>query len=149
MSDKKTTQLDAVTTLAETDILPVIAEVSTTPVNKKITVENVRALLSEVLSASIASSATPTPTAGARRNLYFVTALAAAAEFAAPTGTLSNGDSLVIRIKDNGTRRALTWNAIYRGDMPTDTIDGTLYAGFFYNSTDSKWDCVAVGEITS
>jgi hypothetical protein len=93
-----------------------------------------------------ASSATPTPT-GDDSDLYTITALAEDATFAAPSGTPTNGQKLMIRIKDNGTARALSWNAIYRaGDipLPTTTVLGkTMYLGFVYNSADSKWDLVA------
>jgi len=97
---------------------------------------------------SIASSATPTPN-GDITDIYTVTALAEAAVFAAPTGTPQNGQTLLIRIKDNGTARALSWNAIYRAGvdiaLPTTTVlSKTLYVGFVYNSTDTKWDLVMV-----
>lgn len=93
-----------------------------------------------------ASSATSTPTADTV-DQWNITALAVADSFAAPTGTPTNGQKLIIRIKDNGTARALTWNAIYRGvgaALPTTTvINKTQYLGFIYNSSDSKWDCVS------
>lgn len=94
------------------------------------------------------SSATPTPNAGIT-DIYTVTALAEAATFGAPTGTPVNGQKLIIRIKDNATARALSWNAIYRAGtdvaLPTTTVlSKTLYCGFIYNSSDSKWDLVAV-----
>jgi len=95
---------------------------------------------------TIASSATPTPN-GDITDIYTITALAEAAEFAAPTGTPTEGQGLIIRIEDDGTARDLTWNAIYRaGDisLPTTTILGkTMYLGFMYNDTDSKWDLIA------
>lgn len=98
---------------------------------------------------STASSATPTPNAGTD-DMYVLTALAAAATFGAPTGTPTDGQPLVIRIKDNGTARALTWNAIYRAvgtALPTTTvISKTLYLGFKYNAADTKWDCLAVSQ---
>ena len=57
---------------------------------------------------------------------------------------------LIIWIKDNGTARALSWNAIYRAvgiTLPTTTvISKTLYVGFIYNSTDTKWDAVATNQ---
>ena len=52
-----------------------------------------------------ASSATSTPTADTV-DMWTVTALAASDTFAAPTGTPTNGQTLLIRIKDNGTARA-------------------------------------------
>lgn len=96
-----------------------------------------------------ASSATSTPTADSV-DQWNVTALAAADAFAAPSGTPTDGQKLVIRIKDNGTARALTWNAIYRAlgtTLPTTTVvSKTLYLGFIYNAADTKWDCVAVAQ---
>lgn len=97
-----------------------------------------------------ASSATPTPTGGSLRNFFTVTALAAGATFAAPSGTPVNGNYLMMRIKDNGTARTLAYNAIYRAigvTLPTTTvISKTLYIGCRYNSADSKWDVLAVGQ---
>lgn len=99
---------------------------------------------------SVASDSTPNPVGSKERNEYYLTALAAAATIAAPSGTPANGNSLIIRIKDNGTARALTWNAIYRAigvTLPTITvISKTMYIGCKYNSTDSKWDVIAVAE---
>lgn len=100
---------------------------------------------------SIASSSTPTPVISTSLNstdVLQVTALAAAATIAAPTGTATNHKNLIIRIKDNGTARALSFNAVYRfsSDLaaPTTTvISKTMYLGFRYNSADSKWDCLA------
>jgi hypothetical protein len=79
---------------------------------------------------------------------YNITAQAVAANIAAPTGTPTNEQSLVIRIKDNGTARALTFNSIFRASsdlaLPTTTvISKTMYLGFIYNSTDTKWDYLA------
>jgi len=97
---------------------------------------------------TIADSATPTP-AGDDQDIFTVTALAQAATFGAPTGTPVNGQKLIIRILDNATARALSWNAIYRAGsdiaLPTTTVlSKTLYCGFIYNSAASKWDLVAV-----
>ncbi len=95
-----------------------------------------------------ASSATSTPDFDAY-DQWNVTALATADAFAAPTGTPTDGQPRIIRIKDNGTARALTWNAIYRAGsdvaLPSTTVlSKTLYLGFLYNAADSKWDLVAV-----
>jgi hypothetical protein len=96
---------------------------------------------------TVADSATPTPAID-DVDIYTVTALAQAATFGSPTGTPTNGQTLIIRIKDNGTARALDFNAIYRfsTDIPkptTTVLSKTLYMGFIYNTADSKWDCVA------
>lgn len=96
---------------------------------------------------SVASSATPTPDVSTS-DQYNLTALAAAAAFGAPTGTPLDGQKLIIRIKDNGTARALTWNATYRvvgTVLPTTTvINKTTYVGCIYNSATPGWDVVAV-----
>ena len=82
-------------------------------------------------------------------DVYILTALAIAATFSAPNGTPTQGQTLLIRIKDNGTARTLGWNAIYRAGtdltLPTTTtISKTLYVGFIYSSTDTKWDLVMI-----
>lgn len=96
-----------------------------------------------------ASSATPTPDADSH-DQYNVTALAAGATFGAPTGTPTDGQRLIIRVKDNGTARTLAYNAIYRAmgvTLPTTTvISKTLYLACIYNAADSKHDVVAVAQ---
>lgn len=95
---------------------------------------------------SVSSASTITP-ASASDDMVDVTALATNPTFAAPSGSPANGQKLLIRIKDNGTSRTLTWNAIYaaRGaSLPTATTAGkTHYVGLVYNSNVTKWDCVA------
>ncbi|OGT57512.1 MAG: hypothetical protein A3E01_08210 [Gammaproteobacteria bacterium RIFCSPHIGHO2_12_FULL_63_22] len=66
----------------------------------------------------------------------------------APTGTPTEGQRLVIRIKSTNAH-TYSFNAIYRGStdvaLPT-ALSGsskTDYLGFLYNSTDTKWDLVA------
>lgn len=93
------------------------------------------------------SSATSTPTSDSV-DQWNITALAAADAVAAPTGTPTDGQDLIIRIKDNGTARALTWNAAYRASsdlaLPSTTvISKTMYLGFKWNAADSKWDFLA------
>lgn len=99
---------------------------------------------------SISSDTTPNPTGNYKENEYYLTALAGNATFAAPSGTANNGNTLLIRVKDNGTSRTLSWNSIYRAigvTLPTSTTVGkTLYIGCIYNSSDSKWDVVSIVE---
>jgi hypothetical protein len=98
-------------------------------------------------SATTTTNTTITPTSDTT-NQYTVTALGSGATIAAPSGSPIDGQKLIIRIKDNGTARALTWNATYtvRGTtLPTTTVVGeTLYVGCIYNSAASVWDVVAV-----
>lgn len=99
--------------------------------------------------SSITSSATPAPNADTT-NQFDITALAANATVAAPTGTPLDGQVLLFRIKDNGTARTLAWNAIYRElgvGLPSTTVLGkTLYLGFIYNAADTKWDLVSIAQ---
>ena len=97
---------------------------------------------------TVTSSATPTPNSDIT-DIYTVTALAEAATFGAPTGTPTQGQTLIIRILDNGTARALSFNAAYRFSTdlaaPTTTvISKTIYLGFAWNVQASKWDCLAI-----
>lgn len=83
-------------------------------------------------------------------NTGVLTAQAAALTVANPTGTIVQGQKLVYRIKDNGTARAITWGANFRAigvTLPTTTTaNKLLYVGCIYNTTDSKWDVIAVNE---
>lgn len=101
---------------------------------------------------TVASSATVTPT-GDASDQYNVTALAVAATIAIPSGTPVNGQRLTLRIKDNGTARALTWTTSAGGyrivgtTLPTTTvISKTVYVGCVYNAADSFWDVIAVAQ---
>ena len=98
---------------------------------------------------SVASTLAPEPDIDSY-DTYIITALAGNPTFAAPSGSPVQGQKLIIRIKDDGTARVLAWNAIYRAisaDLPTTTVASkTMYLGFMYNSTDSKWDLIAYVE---
>ena len=93
-----------------------------------------------------ASAATVTPVN--TNDLVTITAQAAALALANPTGTWVEGQPLMIRIKDNGTARAITYDTNYRAigiTLPTTTvISKTTYLGLIYNSTDTKWDVIGV-----
>lgn len=97
------------------------------------------------------SNATTTVAITAVKHTHTITALAVADAIAAPTSaiTLTDDNTLIFRIKDNATARALTWNAIFRASsdlaLPSTTIiSKTLYVGFKYNVADTKWDLLAV-----
>jgi len=96
---------------------------------------------------STASNTAPTPDVSTT-DIYIITALAGNCTLGVPTGTPVQGTKLIYRIKDSGTARTLAYNAIYRAmgiTLPTTTvISKTLYLGCIYNSTDTKWDIVAV-----
>lgn len=96
---------------------------------------------------SVASAATVTPTFA--DDLVVITTQAVALSIANPTGTAIPGLGMVIRLKDNGTARAITWGSQYRGigvTLPSTTVAGkTTYVAAIYNATDTTWDVVAVG----
>lgn len=96
---------------------------------------------------STTSLATLAPNSDAQDG-YYITALAANATIAAPTGSPNDGQPLMIRIKDNGTARTLTWNAVYRAvgvTLPTTTVvSKTHYIYCEYNGPDAKWDAIEV-----
>jgi len=97
---------------------------------------------------TVTSSATVTPTS--TNDLVTITAQATGLTLANPTGTFVEGQSLMIRIKDNGTARAITFGADYRAigiTLPTTTvISKTMYLGIIYNSTDAKWDILGLNQ---
>jgi hypothetical protein len=98
-----------------------------------------------VTSAASALSLTPDISAS---DVYAYTALAAGLTINAPTGTPLDGDKLMFRLLDNGTSRALTWNATYTVigvTLPTaTTISKTTYVGCIYNANNTRWDVIAV-----
>ena len=101
-------------------------------------------------SDSIASNVTIAPNSGTA-DTYEVTALAVAATIAAPVGTPQSNQRLLLKIKDNGTARALTWTTTsggYRGldvALPTTTVVGkVLLVLFNYNQQDNFWDLLSV-----
>lgn len=102
-----------------------------------------------VRSVSITSAATITPTSDTA-DQYNVTALATAATIATPSGSPTNGQKLILRFKDDGTGRGLTWTTSAGGyravgvTLPTTTVaTKTTYVGCLYNSSDTFWDVVA------
>jgi hypothetical protein len=98
-------------------------------------------------ASSSASPATLTPDIQAA-DQYGVTALANALTINAPAGTPVDGNKLLFRILDNGTARAITWNATYTvigTTLPTTTTaNKTTYVGCVYNANNTRWDVVAV-----
>jgi hypothetical protein len=87
---------------------------------------------------------------GDTTDLYVAEGLTGAITFLQPSGTPVNGQKLLIRIKDNGTARGITWTTsagAFRAvgiTLPTTTVlSKVTYVGCVYNSADSFWDAVA------
>jgi hypothetical protein len=81
-----------------------------------------------------------------------ITALAAAitSMTSGLTGTPSNGEMLLYRIKDNGTARAITWGASFAAagaSLPTTTVLGkVLHVLFIWDSVAAKWCCLSTAQ---
>lgn len=110
------------------------------------TIEDIQTLVNTPSVQSVVSSATVTPVYG--NDLVVITAQAVALALANPTGTWPQGKDMMIRIKDNGTARAITFDTKYRAigvTLPTTTvISKTTYVGVIYNATDDKFDVIGV-----
>lgn len=110
------------------------------------TIEDIQTLVNTPSVQSVVSSATVTPVYG--NDLVAITAQAVSLALANPTGTWPQGKDMMIRIKDNGTARAITFDTKYRAigvTLPTTTvISKTTYVGVIYNATDDKFDVIGV-----
>jgi len=97
---------------------------------------------------SVTSSATVTATS--TNDLVKITAQAVNLTLANPTGTFTEGQALMFRIKDNGTARTITFGAKFRAigvTLPTTTvISKIMYLGVIYNATDDKFDVVGLNQ---
>jgi hypothetical protein len=85
---------------------------------------------------------------------YEVSFLATAATVGAPIGTPQANQRLLLKIKDNGNSRNLTWTTTVGGYRPIEvglpsntTIGKVLYVGCIYNATDNYWDVLAVAQL--
>lgn len=98
---------------------------------------------------SVTSSATVTPNSDTD-DLVIITAQAASLVIANPTGTPTEGQALLIRIKDNGTARAVSFGSEYRAigiTLPTTTVlSKTMYLGCVRNVADTKWDVIGLSQ---
>lgn len=98
-------------------------------------------------STSTTSSATPSVDCSVYDQLN-ITALATAITGVTVTGTPVDGQRLVVRIKDNGTSRAITWGSSFLAagsvNLLANTVVGkTHLCGFVYDSVTAKWIALA------
>jgi hypothetical protein len=102
----------------------------------------------ENITTGVTTNTTITPPSA--NSQYNVTALASDLVIAAPSGTPISGHRMILRIKDNGVSRALTWNATYFPidiTLPATTTAGkVLYIGIVYNDIESRWDVIAIAQ---
>lgn len=119
-----------------------------------VTADSTNTLTNKRINPRIVTAASYTTDTGTALDVstcdeFDVTAQAGALKLNNPSGTPVNGQKLIVRIKDNGTARALTYDTQFRASsdlaLPTTTVlSKTLYMGFIFNSADTKWDLLAV-----
>lgn len=150
------------TTPVDADSFP-ITDSAASNVIKKVTFANLKTWISNYYNSltatltnkritarvtTITSSATPTVNTN---NCDTVTITALAVAITSMTtnlsGTPTNFQKLIYRIKDDGTARAITWGASFEAKgvaLPTTTVAGkVLTVGFIYDTVSAKWGCVA------
>lgn len=82
-------------------------------------------------------------------NSYELNAQGSALTIAAPAGSANEKDVLLFFIKDNGTARAITWNAAYVNisgltALTTTVVSKWSVVGCVYNATLAKWHIVSI-----
>ena len=109
-------------------------------------INGVRALTAEPTIESVVSAAIVTPDSA--MSIIAISAQAEALFIANPTGTWSNGQSLLIRIEDDGSAQSIAFEDKYVPSgvsLPTTTIVGQiLYLQIYYNSDTLNFDVVFV-----
>lgn len=97
-----------------------------------------------------ASSATPTINTDTT-DIFTITALAANITSMTTnlSGTPTGGQKLLIRIKDDGTPRTITWGASFTSSgvatlLATTSTSKTHWVGLIWDDVASKWVCTAV-----
>lgn len=92
-----------------------------------------------------------TVTATSLNEVIIITALAQACAIAAPTGTFTDGQPLLYRIKDDSTTRAITFNAVFvdwTGTLASNVLDTTAgketYVSCIYNTASSKFNIIGI-----
>lgn len=99
--------------------------------------------------ATISSSATPTLNTDTCDLALMITLGAAVTSMTTNlSGTPTDGQLLMIRIKDNGTARAITWGASFQSSgvatlLASTVISKTHHVGLVWDAAVSKWTCLA------
>ena len=99
-------------------------------------------------TTTVTTTATLTPNPDTY-SIYDVTAQNGALTIANPGGTPKNGDVLIIRLKDDGTTRAISYGANYvnisgLANLTATTAGKWHVLGIMYNSTTTNWQIVSI-----
>lgn len=149
-SSKDTNLYRSDTNTLKTDDNLIVAGASTAA-NSAATIDATQTLTNKRVTpraGSTSSSATPTINTD-NVDTYSITALATdITSFTTNlSGTPTNFQKLIIRIKDDGAARAITWGASFVAKgvtLPTTTvISKLLTVGFIYDTVAGTWGCVA------
>lgn len=96
---------------------------------------------------TVASAATVTPNADENDSVN-ITNQAVGLTLANPTGTPTHDQGLIIRIKDNGTARSISFGTAYAAlgvALPTTTIiNKMMVLAFLYDSGAARWQLINV-----
>lgn len=95
-----------------------------------------------------ASAATLTPNIDTF-NIYEQTLQAIGLTIANPTGTPNDGDPIIIRLKDDGTSRALAYGTAWSNVSGLDTLTATVagkwhYIGAIWNAGTASWQILSI-----
>ena len=137
----KDSDLPLAVALDDADILAIVQSITGVLTSGRTTLVALKEFLVGVKTRQFLTSTTTLTPANTDEECG-VNAQAAALAIAAPAGTWQDGDTLVFRLKDSGTTRAITWNAAYVwiGAAYTNTTAGKwAYITAIYNAVDDKW----------
>jgi len=112
-----------------------------------VTLTNKRITVRSLAAANTSGAITPASDTFDQVN-YLLTG---SASFSNPSGTPTNGQKLTIRLYAASTQTISSWSSTSGGyreigvTLPTSVPAGkTIYVGCIWNSTDSRWDVIAV-----
>jgi hypothetical protein len=145
MADKKISELNAYTPPLAADLFAIVDTAGGE--TKKITWANVRKTANTKRVATTTSDTTAEINVETT-DVYELSAVADATEFTL-TGTPLDGQTLMIRLKDAGAGKGLTWTGFTAigVTLPTTTVASKWhYIGCQYNSAASAWHVLAVGQ---
>ena len=123
----------------------VISQITTQTLGSGNTATNLRVRPRLSVAASAASLAPNIDT----YNQYTITAQAAALVLANPAGTPTDGDIIIVTLKDNGTSQAITYGTAYANISGLDSLIATVIGkwhvlGIRYSAAATQWQILSI-----